>query len=110
PRQAGPYPSGPGKVISGPAPGSAPDAILRIVAERLSDAWGQQVVVMNQPGAGGALSARAAGGATPDGATLFMPVSSAFVTMKGAAPNIPIDVPKDFAPISPIGEQLMLLA
>jgi tripartite-type tricarboxylate transporter receptor subunit TctC len=49
--EAQPYPSGPVKVISDSAPGSAPDAILRIVAERLSDAWGQQVVVMNQPGA-----------------------------------------------------------
>jgi tripartite-type tricarboxylate transporter receptor subunit TctC len=49
--EAEPYPSGPVKVISDSAPGSAPDAILRIVAERLSDAWGQQVVVMNQPGA-----------------------------------------------------------
>src|SRR4051812_41838572 len=88
--EAQPYPSGPVRIISDSAPGSAPDAILRIVAERLSDAGGQQVVVMNQPGAGGALAARAAAGAAPDGATLFMPVSSAFVTMKGAASNIPI--------------------
>src|SRR3954464_10594791 len=107
--EAQPYPSGPVKVISDSAPGSAPDAILRIVAERLSDAWGQQVVVINQPGAGGALAARAAAGAPPDGATLFMPVSSAFVTMKGAAPNIPIAVPADFAPISLIGEQPMFI-
>jgi tripartite-type tricarboxylate transporter receptor subunit TctC len=107
--EAQPYPSGPVKVISDSAPGSAPDAILRIVAERLSDAWGQQVVVMNQPGAGGALAARAAASAPPDGATLFMPVSSAFVTMKGAAPNIPIAVPGDFAPISLIGEQPMFI-
>jgi len=63
----------------------------------LSEAWGQQVVVVNQPGAGGSLAARAAAGSTPDGTTLFMAVSSAFVTMKGAAPNIPIEVPGDFA-------------
>ena len=107
--EAQPYPSSPVKVISDSAPGSAPDAILRIVAERLSDAWGQQVVVMNQPGAGGALAARAAASAPPDGATLFMPVSSAFVTMKGAAPNIPIAVPVDFTPISLIGEQPMFI-
>ena len=103
------YPAGPVRIISDSAPGSAPDAILRIVTERLSDAWGQQVVVMNQPGAGGALAARAAASAPPDGATLFMPVSSAFVTMKGAAPNIPIAVPGDFAPISLIGEQPMFI-
>ena len=107
--QAQPYPSGPVKVISDSAPGSAPDVILRIVAERLSQLWGQQIVVMNQPGAGGSVAARAAAGATPDGYTLFMAVSSAFVTMKGAAPNIPIEVPREFAPISLIGEQPMFI-
>src|SRR4029077_17928423 len=65
--EAQPYPSSPVKVISDSAPGSAPDAILRIVAERLSDAWGQQGVVMNQPGAGGALAARAGRGAARAG-------------------------------------------
>src|SRR5436190_21822732 len=85
--EAQPYPSGPVRVISDSAPGSAPDAILRIVAERLSAAWGQQVVVVNQPGAGGSLAARAAAGSTPDGTTLFMAVSSAFGPLKGAAPN-----------------------
>ena len=72
--EAEPYPSGPVKVISDSAPGSAPDAILRIVAERLSDAWGQQVVVMNQPGAGGGLAARAPPSATPPRPTRLMPV------------------------------------
>jgi tripartite-type tricarboxylate transporter receptor subunit TctC len=64
---------------------------------------------MNQPGAGGAVAARAAAASTPDGTTLFMAVSSAFVTMKGAAANIPIQVPQDFAPISLIGEQPMFI-
>jgi len=108
--QAQTFPSAPVKVISDSAPGSAPDVILRIVADRLSQNWGQQIVVMNQPGAGGSLAARAATAATPDGYTLFMAVSSAFVTMKGAAPNIPIDVPRDFAPVSLIGEQPMFIA
>jgi tripartite-type tricarboxylate transporter receptor subunit TctC len=61
------YPSGPVKVISDSAPGSAPDVILRIVADRLGQVWGQQIVVMNQPGAGGSVAARAAAGSTPDG-------------------------------------------
>jgi tripartite-type tricarboxylate transporter receptor subunit TctC len=107
--QAQPYPAGPVRVVSDSAPGSAPDVILRIVAERLSQTWGEQVVVMNQPGAGGSLAARAAAGAEPNGSTLFMAVSSAFVTMKGAAPNIPIEVLRDFAPISLIGEQPMFI-
>jgi tripartite-type tricarboxylate transporter receptor subunit TctC len=112
--EAQPYPSGPVKVISDSAPGSAPDAILRIVADRLGQIWqqqgsGQQIVVMNQPGAGGSVAARAAASAIPDGSTLFMAVSSAFVTMKGTAPNIPIEVPREFAPISLIGEQPMFI-
>jgi tripartite-type tricarboxylate transporter receptor subunit TctC len=106
---AQPYPSGPVKVISDSAPGSAPDVILRIVADRLGQIWGQQVVVLNQPGAGGSPAARAAAASAPDGSTLFMAVSSAFVTMKGAAPNIPIEVPRDFAPVSLIGEQPMFI-
>src|SRR3954463_5839512 len=94
------YPSSPVKVISDSAPGSAPDVILRIVADQLGQHWGQQIVVLNQPGAGGSLAARAAAGTAPDGYTFFMAVSSTFVTMKGAAPNIPVQVPNDFQPVS----------
>ena len=90
------YPDRPVRIISDSAPGSAPDAVLRIVAERLGQAWGQQIVVMNQPGAGGSLAARAASAAPADGYTLFFAVASAFVTVKGNAPNIPIEVPRDF--------------
>jgi tripartite-type tricarboxylate transporter receptor subunit TctC len=103
------YPDRPVRIISDSAPGSAPDAVLRIVAERLGQAWGQQIVVMNQPGAGGSLAARAASAAPADGYTLFFAVASAFVTVKGNAPNIPIEVPRDFMPISLVGEQPMFI-
>lgn len=109
PAEAQPYPSNPVKVISDSAPGSAPDVILRSVADRLSELWGQQVLVLNQPGAGGSIAVRSAAGAVPDGYTLLMAASSAFVTIKGAAPNIPISVPREFAPISLIGEQPMFI-
>jgi tripartite-type tricarboxylate transporter receptor subunit TctC len=109
PANAQSYPSGPVKIISDSAPGSAPDVILRVVADRLGQTWGQQIVVMNQPGAGGSTAARAAAGATPDGSTLFVAVSSTFVTMKGAAPNIPAEVPKDFVPVSLMSQQPMFI-
>jgi tripartite-type tricarboxylate transporter receptor subunit TctC len=83
--------------------------ILRIVADRLGQLWGQQVIVMNQPGAGGSVATRTAASATPDGGTLFVAVSSTFVTMKGAAPNIPAEVPKDFAPVSLMTQQPMFI-
>lgn len=110
PASAQTYPSAPVKIISDSAPGSAPDVILRIVADQLGQHWGQQIVVMNQPGAGGSLAARAAASATPDGYTLFMAVSSTFVTIKGAAPNIPVQVPNDFLPVSLLSEQPMFMA
>ena len=55
------------------------------------------------------LAARAAANAAPDGSTFFMAVSSTFVTMKGAAPNIPAHVPQDFVPVSLVSEQPMFI-
>lgn len=106
---AQPYPSNPVKVISDSSPGSAPDVILRIVGEVLTQSWGQQVIVINQPGASGSRAARAAATATSDGYTLFMAVSSAFVTPKGTAPGIPIEIPGDLVPISLIAENPLFI-
>ena len=69
---------------------------LRIIADCLSRVWGQQAVAINQPGAGGAIAARAAAQAAPDGYTLSMPAVSAFVAAQGAAAPLPIQVPHDF--------------
>src|SRR5262245_44395683 len=109
PAAAQSYPSAPVKIISDSAPGSAPDVILRIVADQLGQHWGQQIVILNQPGAGGSLAARAAANTAPDGYTFFMAVSSTFVTMKGGAPNIPVQVPQDFLPVSLVSEQPMFI-
>lgn len=107
--QAQPYPSSPVKIISDSSPGSAPDVILRVLGEALGPQWGQQVVVINQPGASGSRAARAAATSTPDGYTLFMAVSSAFVTAKGTAPGIPIELPRDLAPVSLIAENPLFI-
>src|SRR6266566_2026274 len=71
--QAEDYPTRPVKIISDSAPGSAVDVTLRMVADRLGQIWGQQVLPVNQPGAGGTISARVAAEAAPDGYTLYMP-------------------------------------
>src|SRR5262245_28676064 len=76
--QAQDYPAKPVRIITHSAPGGSPDALLRIVADRLTQMWGRQVVVLNHPGAGGAIAARTAAQAAPDGYTLYMPASSAF--------------------------------
>ena len=83
---------------------------LRFVAEALTRTWGQQVLVVNRPGAGGSVGARAAAEAAPDGYTLYQPVLSTFVTLHPAAPNVPLHVPKDFLPIGFVAENPMFIA
>src|ERR1700691_1436393 len=92
------YPTHPVRLISDSAPGSAIDVTMRIIAAGLSQIWGQQAAVMNQPRAGGAIAAHTASTAAPDGYTLGMMALSAFVAAPGAADNLPIQVPRDFAP------------
>jgi tripartite-type tricarboxylate transporter receptor subunit TctC len=101
------YPSRPVRLISDSAPGSAVDVGLRMIADGLSAHWNQQVVVVNQPGAGGAISAKVAAEATPDGYTLYAPALSVFLAVPGKAPNLPLILPRDFLPIGFTAEQPM---
>ena len=93
------YPTKPVRIISNSAPGSAVDTSLRIIAEGLSKRWGQQVVIENRPGAGGAISAKVAAEAAPDGYTIYAPALSVFLTIPGKAPNLPVKLPRDFTAI-----------
>lgn len=99
------YPSKPVRIISDSAPGSAVDTNLRIIAEGLSKQWGQQVVIENRPGAGGAISATVAAEAAPDGYTIYAPALSIFLTIPGKAPNLPVQLPRDFTAIGLTAEQ-----
>ena len=97
------YPARPVRLITDSAPGSSIDVPVRIIAEGLSRIWGQQAVVINQPGAGGAIAARTAATAAPDGYTFGVMAASAFVALPGTADNLPIQVPRDFRPIGYLG-------
>jgi tripartite-type tricarboxylate transporter receptor subunit TctC len=108
--QAQDYPTRPVKIISDSAPGSAVDVTLRMVADRLGQVWGQQVLPVNQPGGGGVISARVAAEAAPDGYTLYMPALSVFLPAPGKAPNTALELPRDFAPIGSVTEQPMFIA
>ena len=110
PAQAQEYPTRPVQIISDSAPGSAVDVTLRMVADRLSHVWGQQVLAVNQPGAGGIISARVAAEAAPDGYTLYMPALSVFLPAPGKAANTALELPRDFAPIGSVTEQPMFIA
>src|SRR5262249_62064670 len=67
------FPARPVKIITDSAPGSAIDVILRVIADRLGQIWGQQVLPVNQPGAGGSLAGRLAAPSPADGYPVFLP-------------------------------------
>ena len=98
----GDYPSKPVRLIVQFTPGTSTDIIGRLIAQKLTEAWGQPVVVDNRPGAGAVIGTEAAAKAPPDGYTLVMAVSSAFGINPGLVPNLPYDVMRDFALITNI--------
>ena len=113
PAQAQDYPSKPVTFITPAAAGNSPDVVGRIVADRLSQMWKQQVVILNRPGAGGLIAAQAAAAANieKDGYTLYMSQASTFnvlpIQQEG---KMPFDLNKTFAPIGMIGEQPIAVA
>ena len=80
-------------IVAFPAGGGV-DTVGRVIAQKLTAALGQQVIVENRPGAGSVIGTRAAAKSTPDGYTLLLMVTGA-----GIPPNTGYDVAKDFAPI-----------
>jgi tripartite-type tricarboxylate transporter receptor subunit TctC len=98
------YPSKPIKVISDSAPGSAVDVTFRMVMDRLGAALGQQIIPIDQPGAGGAIAAHAASESIPDGYTLFAPALSLFISLPGKADNLPLILPRDFLPVGSLAQ------
>jgi tripartite-type tricarboxylate transporter receptor subunit TctC len=94
------YPTRPIRIIVGFAAGGAPDALARIVAEKLNQLWGQPVIVENRVGAQGNTALAGVAKSDPDGYTLaLMPVGNAAVNPALFA-SLPYDPVKDFAPIT----------
>jgi tripartite-type tricarboxylate transporter receptor subunit TctC len=103
------YPNKPIKVISDSAPGSAIDVAFRMIMDRLGAVLGQQIVPVDQPGAGGAIAAHAASQSIPDGYTLFAPALSLFISLPGKADNLPLILPRDFLPVGSLTELPMFI-
>ncbi len=102
------YPAKPVTFITPAAAGNSPDVVTRIVADKLSQMWKQQIVVLNRPGAGGLIAAQAAAAdsVARDGYTLYMTQASTFnvlPVMQGE--KMPVDLHKSFAAIGMVGEQ-----
>lgn len=106
---ADPFPKRPVKIIVQTAAGSSIDVAARILAENLSRKWGQQAFVFNQPGAGGAVAARALASAPADGETLLFAASSIFVALPLLQPAQAASIDA-FVPIAFVGEQPMAVA
>lgn len=92
------YPSRPIRLIAPSAPGSPPDVVARILAERLTAQLGQPVVVENRPGAIGTIGLAALAKATPDGYTLGM-VGMPHVVAPSLISPLPYDTLRDLAPV-----------
>ena len=98
-----PYPNKPARLLVGFAPGGGVDVTARIVAAKLTELWGQQLVVDNRAGAGGTIATDIAAKAAPDGYSLLF----CGIWSHGVAPSLykqlPYDHYRDFAPVSMIG-------
>jgi tripartite-type tricarboxylate transporter receptor subunit TctC len=103
------YPAGPVRFITQMAAGSGTDPAMRVVIDHLGKLWGQQAVLVNQPGAGGLLAARAAHAAPPDGHTLYMAIASTFTMLPLTQRNLPFNV-DDFVPVGFVGEVPIAIA
>lgn len=94
------FPTRPVRLVVGIPPGGAPDVIARLLAERLSAAWGHPVVVDNRPAASGNLAAQAVARGEPDGHTLFFAHASVLLLNEVLTRDVPFNGERDFAPIS----------
>jgi tripartite-type tricarboxylate transporter receptor subunit TctC len=96
------YPNRPVKILVGFTPGTAPDVVGRILADRFAEDWGAPVVIENLPGAGSNIATERVAKANADGYTLLMGGNGALVINPSLFETLPFDPVKDFAPISQI--------
>jgi tripartite-type tricarboxylate transporter receptor subunit TctC len=94
------YPTKPVRFIAPFPPGGSTDLLARLVALKLGEAWGQQVIVENRGGAGGTIGAELAARAAPDGYTIVMGHVGTFGFNPTLYPKLPYDAIRDFAPIT----------
>ena len=104
------WPTRPVRLILSQASGSSPDITARIVADRLSRAWGQQVIVDNRPGGQNVIGSQLAARSTADGHTLFFATTAAIVMNPFTFKSLPYDPQQDFTPVAMIAISPFVLA
>ena len=106
PAQAQNYPDKPVTFVTPAAAGNSPDVVTRIVADKLTQLWKQQIVVINRPGAGGLIAAQAAAALPKDGYSIYMTQASTWTVLPiQQEGKMPFDLHKSFVPIGMVGEQ-----
>jgi tripartite-type tricarboxylate transporter receptor subunit TctC len=97
------YPERPVRIIVGFGPGTGPDIVARLLAQKLSERWNKLgVVVDNKPGAGGLIAANEAAHAVPDGYTLMLAETGQLAIAPNSYRHLPYDASKDFIPVSQV--------
>jgi tripartite-type tricarboxylate transporter receptor subunit TctC len=104
------YPAKPIHLLVPFAPGGPADLAARLVGTKLTDAWGQQVVVENRPGGNGFIAMTAAAKAAPDGHTLVMATIGETAISPVLFKDAPYNMQRDFAPITLVSDAAVVLA
>jgi tripartite-type tricarboxylate transporter receptor subunit TctC len=110
PASAQPAPSRPITLVVPFPPGGSATIIARIIADKLADALGQQIVVDNRGGAGGSIAARQVAKSAPDGSTILLAFTGTLAISPAIFPNVGYDPRKDFAAIGLVGMAPSVLA
>jgi tripartite-type tricarboxylate transporter receptor subunit TctC len=103
------YPTRPIRIIVPFPPGGATDIMGRTLGQKLTQRWGQQVIIDNRPGAGGNIAAELAARAAPDGQTLFFAASAQLAVNPNLYAKVPYDPLRDFAPVVLVGSGANIL-
>ena len=103
------FPSKQVRIIVGLAPGGTTDLVSRILAQKLTEAWGQNVIVDNRPGASGMIGGDLVAKAAPDGYTLLITPQTSIAVAPALYGKAPYDAAKDFATITLVGSTPLLM-
>ena len=95
------FPTKPMRFVVPFGPGSATDALARVIGQKMTEMWGQQVIVENRPGAGSVVGTAVAAKSPPDGHTLLM-VSASHAINATLYAKLPFDPVKDFSGVTPV--------
>ena len=104
------FPSRQIRVVVPFPPGASNDIMARIAAQRMSQVWGQPVVVENRPGANTIIGAELVAKAPPDGYTLLIGASSTYTVNPALYPKLPYDPVRDLAPVTMMGSLALIIA